>query len=108
MIDGKALTSGGSPNFLDILNNFKSTQLVEDNLLAQWKERGNKIIFYGDDTWEKLFPDAFTRSEGTTSFFATVTSLINHETDRVRKRWKSIPMSPDTLIENSTTGIGTS
>lgn len=31
-----------------------------DNLISQMKTQG-KIIFYGDNTWTKLFPDTFTR-----------------------------------------------
>lgn len=27
---------------------------------------------YGDDTWLKLFPDTFVRSDGTSSFFVSV------------------------------------
>ena len=30
-----------------------------------------RIIFFGDDTWIKLFPDHFDRHDGTTSFFVT-------------------------------------
>lgn len=31
------------------------------------------MVFYGDDTWLKLFPgDFFGRSEGTSSFFVSV------------------------------------
>lgn len=68
----KALTSGGIPNFLDFLLNFKSSALQEDNWLAQFHHLGKKLIFYGDDTWLKLFPGHFTRFEGTTSFFVSV------------------------------------
>lgn len=59
--------------FLDILWNFNTTYLSEDNILRQLREKGKKIVFYGDDTWLKLF-DAkkyFVRYEGTTSFIAS-------------------------------------
>ena len=35
------------------------------------KTAGKKIVFYGDDTWIKLFPGHFLRTDGTTSFFVT-------------------------------------
>lgn len=30
---------------------------------------------YGDDTWLKLFPDTFSRADGTSSFFVSVSRL---------------------------------
>lgn len=30
---------------------------------------------YGDDTWLKLFPDTFSRADGTTSFFVSVSDI---------------------------------
>ena len=30
---------------------------------------------YGDDTWLKLFPETFTRADGTTSFFVSVSGI---------------------------------
>ena len=51
--------------------NFGSKELQEDNLIEQWKLKGRKLIFFGDDTWLKLFPNHFVRSDGTTSFFVS-------------------------------------
>lgn len=68
----KALTSGGIPSFMDFLFNFKSQALTEDNLITQMYMSNKKIVFYGDDTWEKLFPKHFLRHEGTVSFFVAV------------------------------------
>lgn len=62
---------GMIPNFFDIVLNFGSTRLFQDNILKQMFKAGKKIVFYGDDTWIKLFPDLFYRYEGTTSFFVT-------------------------------------
>jgi len=40
--------------------------------------RSNKTIhFYGDDTWLKVFPRRFSRSEGVTSFFAADTIEVD-------------------------------
>ena len=35
------------------------------------KIANKKVVFYGDDTWMKLFPGHFARTDGTTSFFVT-------------------------------------
>ncbi|CAF3340115.1 unnamed protein product [Rotaria socialis] len=70
----KALLTGTIPSFWDIIFNYNSSKLELDNLLFQYKRKypENKIIFYGDDTWIKLFPnDIFYRSKGLQSFFVT-------------------------------------
>ena len=51
--------------------NFDSNTLNVDNIVTQAHDNGKKIVFYGDDTWIKLFPDHFERFDGTTSFFVT-------------------------------------
>ena len=51
--------------------NFDSAALQEDNLISQFKHAKKEIVFYGDDTWMRLFPEHFKRSDGTTSFFVT-------------------------------------
>ena len=51
--------------------NIDSEFLQEDNLISQMKFANKKIIFYGDDTWMRLFPEHFERTDGTTSFFVT-------------------------------------
>lgn len=79
----KALTTGSVPSFLDLILNFaesdtSSSLAAQDTWLAQLRRRGQgtkdeKVVFYGDDTWLKLFPgDFFGRSEGTSSFFVSV------------------------------------
>lgn len=79
----KALTTGSVPSFLDLILNFaesdtSSSLATQDTWLAQLRRRGQgkedeKVVFYGDDTWLKLFPgDFFGRSEGTSSFFVSV------------------------------------
>jgi len=69
----KAILSGIVPEFIDILWNFNTTYLLEDNLLRKWRAQNKSIVFYGDDTWLKLFDPSenFLRYEGTTSFIAT-------------------------------------
>ena len=79
----KALTTGSVPSFLDLILNFaesdtSSSLATQDTWLAQLRRRGEgrddgKVVFYGDDTWLKLFPGGFFgRSEGTSSFFVSV------------------------------------
>lgn len=76
----KAMVMGSTPSFADVILNLGSSKLSEDNLLFQLKAHGHKLIFFGDETWLKLFPNTFERSEGTTSFF------VNDYTE-VRKCW---------------------
>lgn len=67
----QALISGDIPGFIDVVMNFDSAELANDNLLYQLNASGKAAVFYGDDTWLKLFPRSFIRSEGTTSFFVS-------------------------------------
>ena len=74
----KAITTGSTPSFLDLILNFaesdtSSTLATHDTWLAQMKAKGTgKLIMYGDDTWLKLFPETFDRADGTSSFFVSV------------------------------------
>lgn len=65
----KALTTGNIPQYIDVLRNLASSEILNDSWLHSAVKKRLKIVFYGDNTWEKLFPDFFYRSEGTTSFF---------------------------------------
>ncbi|XP_068083522.1 GPI ethanolamine phosphate transferase 2 [Anabrus simplex] len=67
----KALTTGTVPNFIDVALNFGSSRILEDNIILQAESHGLNVVFYGDDTWLKLFPNSFIRKEGTTSFFVS-------------------------------------
>ncbi|XP_044736808.1 GPI ethanolamine phosphate transferase 2 [Chrysoperla carnea] len=78
----KALTTGTIPNFIDVLLNFESTKLHDDNILLRAVEDGQKIIFYGDETWIKLFPNIFLRSEGTTSFYVNDYTEVDNNVTR--------------------------
>jgi ethanolaminephosphotransferase len=74
----KAITTGSIPSFLDMILNFAesdttSSLAYQDTWLAQMKaKRHGKLVMYGDDTWLKLFPNTFDRSDGTSSFFVSV------------------------------------
>uniref|UniRef100_A0A8C7C6C1 Phosphatidylinositol glycan anchor biosynthesis class G (EMM blood group) n=1 Tax=Neovison vison TaxID=452646 RepID=A0A8C7C6C1_NEOVI len=67
----KALMTGSLPGFIDVVRNLNSPALVEDNVITQAKAAGKRIIFYGDETWVKLFPKHFVEYDGTTSFFVS-------------------------------------
>ena len=73
----KAITTGSVPSFLDVILNFiesdtTSSLAGQDTWLAQIRANGGNLVFYGDDTWLKLFPDTFSRFDGTSSFFVSV------------------------------------
>ena len=62
--------SGSLPTFIDAGSNFASSEIREDNIIAQLQSCGKKIVFMGDDTWMGLFP-----SEERDSFIRTMFSL---------------------------------
>ncbi|XP_072475823.1 GPI ethanolamine phosphate transferase 2 isoform X2 [Notamacropus eugenii] len=86
----KALMTGSIPGFIDAVMNFNSPVLLEDNLIGQAKAAGKRIIFYGDDTWIKLFPKHFIEYDGTTSFFVSdfreVDDNVTRHLENVLKR----------------------
>jgi len=49
------LTTGGMPTFIDVSENFMSSEITEDNLISQFVLNGKKMAFMGDDTWESLY-----------------------------------------------------
>jgi ethanolaminephosphotransferase len=76
----KAITTGSVPGFLDVILNVaesdtSSTLAQQDSWLAQIKANSGKLVMYGDDTWLKLFPGMFERSDGTASFFVSVSGF---------------------------------
>ena len=78
----KAITTGSVPSFLDVILNIaesdtSSTLAYQDTWLAQLKARGDQLVMYGDDTWLKLFPGMFSRADGTTSFFVSVSYTLS-------------------------------
>ncbi|KAM9850065.1 GPI ethanolamine phosphate transferase 2 [Aulostomus maculatus] len=78
----KALTTGSIPGFIDVVMNLNSPALLEDNLIWQAKAAGKKIIFYGDDTWVRLFPKHFMEYDGTTSFFVSDYTEVDNNVTR--------------------------
>ncbi|XP_036424535.1 GPI ethanolamine phosphate transferase 2 [Colossoma macropomum] len=78
----KALTTGSIPGFIDVVMNLNSPALLEDNLIWQAKNSGKRIIFYGDDTWVRLFPKHFMEYDGTTSFFVSDYTEVDNNVTR--------------------------
>ncbi|XP_012928504.1 GPI ethanolamine phosphate transferase 2 isoform X2 [Heterocephalus glaber] len=86
----KALMTGSLPGFVDVIRNLNSPALLEDNVIRQAKAAGKRMIFYGDETWVKLFPKHFVEYDGTTSFFVSdyteVDNNVTRHLERVLKR----------------------
>ncbi|KAK1777821.1 alkaline phosphatase-like protein [Copromyces sp. CBS 386.78] len=84
----KAITTGSVPSFLDVVLNLdqgdeSSSLASQDTWLAQMKAKGTgKLVMYGDDTWLKLFPGTFDRADGTTSFFVSDFTEVDHNVTR--------------------------
>ncbi|XP_052367792.1 GPI ethanolamine phosphate transferase 2-like isoform X2 [Oncorhynchus keta] len=78
----KALTTGSIPGFIDVVMNLNSPALLEDNLIWQAKAAGKRMVFYGDDTWVKLFPKHFMEYDGTTSFFVSDYTVVDNNVTR--------------------------
>ncbi|XP_041050204.1 GPI ethanolamine phosphate transferase 2 isoform X2 [Carcharodon carcharias] len=86
----KAMMTGRIPGFIDVIMNLNSPTLLEDNLIWQAKFAGKRILFYGDDTWIRLFPNHFIEYDGTTSFFVSdyteVDENVTRHLDTILKR----------------------
>ncbi|KAK5061599.1 hypothetical protein LTR84_008143 [Exophiala bonariae] len=83
----KAITTGSVPSFVDLVLNFAesdttSTLKDQDSWLAQIRAKGGKLVMYGDDTWLRLFPGFFERSDGTTSFFVSDFTEVDNNVTR--------------------------
>lgn len=78
----KALTTGSIPGFIDVVMNLNSPALLEDNLIWQAQNAGRRLLFYGDDTWLRLFPKHFMEYDGTTSFFVSDYTEVDNNVTR--------------------------
>lgn len=72
----KGITTGSTPSFLDAILNIaeddtSSTLGDQDSWIRQLVASDKKIHMFGDDTWIKLFPRAFSSKEGTSSFYVS-------------------------------------
>ncbi|VDO79332.1 unnamed protein product [Soboliphyme baturini] len=64
----KAVVSGIVPEYVDILKNFATSEYAEDSIIRSLSENNRTVVFYGDETWTKLFPHSFARSVPVASF----------------------------------------
>ena len=78
----KALVTGTVPNFIDVMNNIDSAALQEDNVVERLRSHSQRLVFYGDETWLKLFPTHFQRSDGTSSFFTKDFTIVDQNVSR--------------------------
>ncbi|KAF2883547.1 hypothetical protein ILUMI_22611 [Ignelater luminosus] len=78
----KALTTGAIPQFVDVIFNLASTEALKDSFLHKASEARKKIVFYGDDTWIKLYPNIFMRHEGVSSFYVNDYTEVDHNVTR--------------------------
>ncbi|CAO0794966.1 unnamed protein product [Mucor circinelloides] len=97
----KALTTGTIPSFLDAILNIAESDTTSslenhDNWVYQFKEQNKTIHFFGDDTWMRLFPNMFDKTDGTTSFFVSDTTEVDLNvtrhinTDLVKQDWDAV------------------
>ncbi|CAN6674864.1 GPI ethanolamine phosphate transferase 2 [Trichomonascus vanleenenianus] len=83
----KGLTTGSTPNFLDAILNIaeedtSSTLADQDSWLQQLKRQNKRIHMFGDDTWIKLFPGVFEKTDGTASFFVSDFTEVDNNVTR--------------------------
>jgi len=78
----KSMITGSIPGFLDVKANLDSPALKEDNVISRAVDAGQRVIMFGDETWLKLFPSSFVRSDGTTSFFVLDTKVVDDNVTR--------------------------
>lgn len=78
----KAMTTGSVPQFADLVLNLASTEITHDSFLKRAWDLGLNISFYGDDTWIRLFPGLFVRSEGVNSFYVTDYTEVDENVTR--------------------------
>lgn len=100
----KGITTGSTPNFLDVILNIaddkdtSQSMLNQDSWLKQFLNRLKVINFFGDDTWLKLFPpeNFFNKYDGTSSFFVNDFTQVDNnvtrhlDSDLLRSRWDGI------------------
>ncbi|GAA5864210.1 hypothetical protein JCM1840_006702 [Sporobolomyces johnsonii] len=87
----KGLTTGSSPTFLDAILNIAeesaATAALEnvDSWVRQLAtgDKNRKLVFAGDDTWLRLFPESwFVWTEGVSSFFVSDTQTVDTNVTR--------------------------
>lgn len=75
----KSITTGTIPNFIDVVLNLGSPKLNIDSLLYQTNANNGKIVYAGDNTWAKMFPNTFERK------YENIDSLFVNDFYKVRE-----------------------
>jgi ethanolaminephosphotransferase len=83
----KGITTGSTPNFIDAVLNIaeddtSSSLGDQDSWVKQMYMNGWKINMFGDDTWHKLFPQYFAKTEGTASFYVSDFTIVDNNVTR--------------------------
>lgn len=83
----KGITTGSTPNFIDAVLNIaeddtSSTLGDQDSWIKQMFLEDWKINMFGDDTWLKLFPEYFSKTEGTASFYVSDFTIVDNNVTR--------------------------
>lgn len=83
----KGITTGSTPNFIDAVLNIaeddtSSTLGDQDSWIKQMYLHNWKINMFGDDTWLKLFPDYFHKTDGTASFYVSDFTIVDNNVTR--------------------------
>lgn len=83
----KGITTGSTPNFIDAVLNIAeddtSSSLGDsDSWIKQMFLENWKINMFGDDTWLKLFPEYFAKTEGTASFYVSDFTIVDNNVTR--------------------------
>ncbi|EGT53335.1 hypothetical protein CAEBREN_28424 [Caenorhabditis brenneri] len=91
-----AYITGTLPSFGTILTNFATDEIKIDNWVSRLEGRGKRVHFFGDDTWIRLLPGKFEKSEGVTSFFVNdYTEVDRNVTRHLDSEFQNFP---DALI----------
>ncbi|KAG7855131.1 hypothetical protein KL919_004898 [Ogataea angusta] len=83
----KGITTGSTPNFIDAVLNIaeedtSSTLGDQDSWVKQMHASGWNINMFGDDTWLKLFPSYFAKTDGTASFYVSDFTIVDNNVTR--------------------------
>lgn len=83
----KGITTGSTPNFIDAVLNIaeddtSSSLGDQDSWIKQMYLNDWKINMFGDDTWLKLFPNYFSKHEGTASFYVSDFTIVDNNVTR--------------------------
>ncbi|UMM16579.1 hypothetical protein L5515_013531 [Caenorhabditis briggsae] len=77
-----AYITGTLPSFGTILTNLATDEIKIDNWISRLSNAGKRIHFFGDDTWIRLLPGKFEKSEGVTSFFVNDYTEVDQNVTR--------------------------